>query len=372
MPSFRSIRLQSLLTGHGRRDIAARHCPAAARVRARRMDVGAGMLSMFGMDDDWLPTDGDFLAPYGSHVFELSEAIVLSASGIIGLQGGELIEDTLDHTDPRLDRYDFTSPDIVRFGQPQRRLAGRHLSLLLGNHTNHFHFLLMNLARMALLQPGELDGLDGILIPAGLGGAQHEALQLAQLARHAPLRGVERGESLQVEKLLLPWNVASGHGVNPVAVSWLRGLCPPVARDARTAGRRIYIDRRSSPLRRLLNEEEIVEMLRSERIEPVRMEELPLAEQALLMAQCELVVGPHGAGLTNIVFAEPGTRVIEIMPSGCVNWCYRHLAAACGQQYDCVVGRSYPQGDMSAAWASWVASPTHLLSAVRGARAFPR
>ena len=44
----------------------------------------------------------------------------------------------------------------------------------------------------------------------------------------------------------------------------------------------------------------------------VRLEQLPLEEQIRLFRNATHVVGAHGAGLGNIVFAGPGLRVLEI------------------------------------------------------------
>ena len=225
----------------------------------------------------------------------------------------------------------------------------------------------MSLSRVALLNKDDLSLLSGILIPADLSGSQRESLEMAKLASYAPLRPVHRGETLQLEKLVLPWNAASGYGVNPTAAAYIRGLIKPHPETSLSKKRRIYVDRRNSYSRRLINENEIVEILQREGVEPVRLEALSLQAQASLLQNTELIVGPHGAGLTNMAFSKPGTRVVEIMPSGNINWCYRHLAAACRHEYDCIIGRSLPQDGRSPIWAPWIAAPTHVLSAVRHA-----
>ena len=39
-----------------------------------------------------------------------------------------------------------------------------------------------------------------------------------------------------------------------------------------------------------------------------------MADQILLFQSAEFIIGPHGAGLANLLFCEPGTKVIELMP----------------------------------------------------------
>jgi capsular polysaccharide biosynthesis protein len=39
---------------------------------------------------------------------------------------------------------------------------------------------------------------------------------------------------------------------------------------------------------------------------------LSLSQQVEAFSNAEIILGPHGAGLTNIMFCNPGTKVIEI------------------------------------------------------------
>ena len=74
--------------------------------------------------------------------------------------------------------------------------------------------------------------------------------------------------------------------------------------------RRIFISR-SGP-RSIANERELLRNLRPLGFERHRLEDMPLGEQIGLFRAAECVIGPHGAGLTNLVFCRPGTKVIEI------------------------------------------------------------
>ena len=49
------------------------------------------------------------------------------------------------------------------------------------------------------------------------------------------------------------------------------------------------------------------------------------------------MVGAHGAALTNLVFCQPGTRVLEMFGADYVNPCYRNLCAAAGLEHHAVV-----------------------------------
>ena len=40
-----------------------------------------------------------------------------------------------------------------------------------------------------------------------------------------------------------------------------------------------------------------------------------MLDQILLFQSAEFIITPHGAGLANLLFCEPETKVIELMPS---------------------------------------------------------
>ncbi len=74
---------------------------------------------------------------------------------------------------------------------------------------------------------------------------------------------------------------------------------------------KIYISRNDAPCRRVVNEEEVTSCLEKEGFEVVRTEHLTFAEQIALFHQAEVVVAPHGAGLSNLVFCNKTTKVLQ-------------------------------------------------------------
>ena len=63
------------------------------------------------------------------------------------------------------------------------------------------------------------------------------------------------------------------------------------------------------------NESEIIDLLKTYGIVSVELEEMPFAEQVNIFYHAEVVVGPHGGGLANLVFCSKGTKVIELFPA---------------------------------------------------------
>jgi capsular polysaccharide biosynthesis protein len=103
--------------------------------------------------------------------------------------------------------------------------------------------------------------------------------------------------------------------------------------DSQPAEEVVYVARSDSAQRAMVNELEMIEALAREDVRIVVPGEHSVREQAGIFNRASMVIGAHGAGLTNIVFCRPGTIVYEFMPSFYTNSCYRRLAQAAGLTY---------------------------------------
>ena len=120
----------------------------------------------------------------------------------------------------------------------------------------------------------------------------------------------------------------------------------PVAVEER---RRLYISRAGAQRRPVANEREIEAILGSWGFETVRLEELRVREQAKLFASAEVVVGPHGAGFTNLVFCPPGAKIVEFFNRLYVHPLYWMLSNRLQLQYHAfITGGAGPRS-----WPSW-------------------
>ncbi len=82
--------------------------------------------------------------------------------------------------------------------------------------------------------------------------------------------------------------------------------------DVSSFSKKVFISRTDAPKRKIINEDEVFERFKSYGFVRYELSKLSVAEQILLMHNAEAVVGEHGAGLTNILFCNPDTLVIEL------------------------------------------------------------
>ena len=85
--------------------------------------------------------------------------------------------------------------------------------------------------------------------------------------------------------------------------------------------------------RHLRNEDALIQLLDAWRFERVTLEKMTVAEQAQLFQSAAIVVAPHGAGLTNLVFCEPHTKVLEIIHPWAINLMFWTIASHRGLDY---------------------------------------
>jgi capsular polysaccharide biosynthesis protein len=103
-------------------------------------------------------------------------------------------------------------------------------------------------------------------------------------------------------------------------------------------GPMIYIGRGDAPVRRLVNEDEVVRSLAPLGFQKVLLTGMSIEEQVALFAQARAIVAPHGAGLANIAFCRPGTAVVEIVSPDRLWSTYRAIAARRGLDYGFALG----------------------------------
>jgi hypothetical protein len=104
-------------------------------------------------------------------------------------------------------------------------------------------------------------------------------------------------------------------------------------------GVRVLVSRGDARHRRLLNEDELAAALaETYGVERVSTATLALHEEIELFNDAELVVGAHGAGLTNIAFAHENAALVEIAGDTYWDSLFAQIAAVRHQRYGLVRG----------------------------------
>ncbi len=102
-------------------------------------------------------------------------------------------------------------------------------------------------------------------------------------------------------------------------------------------GEKIYISR-SNPQnlvsRRVSNEEELVAMLENYGFKTVYMEKFSFIEQVSIMSFAKHIIAPHGAGITNVMFAKEGCHLLELINENRGILCFERMCKKMQISYD--------------------------------------
>ncbi len=206
-----------------------------------------------------------------------------------------------------------------RFVPMVSRCSGRVAVLNCEGSHNYFHWVTEVLPRLwTLLQSGEQ--ADWYVADCY---SQWQRTSLAALG--VPLDRVVQPHAtfhLEADELLVP-SLQATQAISPMA----QGLAEGLGLQDASGGdpkRLIYIERAHS--RRPANADEFSAWRRLHGFEDVWLEDMSLAEQIALFQQAKIILGVHGAGLTNIIHCRPGTLVVEFMPAGLNRPCYPVLS----------------------------------------------
>ena len=219
----------------------------------------------------------------------------------------------------------------------QEILHGQTLLLASTGGETYFHWMTDVLPRIKLiLKAGyQLAKFDHILVTGIEKPFQKETLLAAGIPPNKCRILGRKARGYYCENLTLP-SLPSTPGIVPRStVDYLKELFPA---ERSSAKRKFFVGRADAKHRILQHESEIRRQLALRGFEAYESEGASVAEQARLFHSAETIVAAHGAALTNLVFCEPGTTVLELFSPKYVNPCYRDTCIAANIRYAAVIG----------------------------------
>ncbi|BAZ42354.1 TPR domain protein [Calothrix sp. NIES-4101] len=122
---------------------------------------------------------------------------------------------------------------------------------------------------------------------------------------------------VNVKKLVVPAFRQPGNWISPSALHWLRqrifSNLSTTDINQNFFSKRIYISRSQASGRRVINEDEVMQVLSPYGFVSYSLETMSFTEQIQLFSSAEIIIGPHGAGFTNIIFSQKQPIVIEFV-----------------------------------------------------------
>ena len=215
----------------------------------------------------------------------------------------------------------------LKIGTPRikKKVNGRVLNLAQGasGHNNYSHWLLDMLPKFKLYDEiFNFNDLDYIYLNK-LNDYQKTTIDLLGL-KNVKIIDSNRYRHLECEELIATHHPSYFKGfildqaqfIPKWIIEWLRKNFLDKSEKI-NLGDKIFIDRSSSTFGhcQIINLGETLEFLKSQGFESVKLENLSFQQQVFLFKKAKIIVGAHGAGLSNLSFCQKNCKVIEIRPS---------------------------------------------------------
>jgi hypothetical protein len=187
---------------------------------------------------------------------------------------------------------------------------------------NYFHWTIECLPRLSIIEG--LNKNIPLLVDDDLPSQFFEALQLVTKGDRKLIK-INRSEAYKVKKLYYPSQLSIVHDnyktpiyhkdayYSPKAISFFRNLVLEALNlntESIQSFRKIYISRKNSDYRQLLNSNDIENLLIAQGFEIVFPENLSFWGQVKLFSQAKIIVGQTGAGMANLIFANKNCKIL--------------------------------------------------------------
>lgn len=253
--------------------------------------------------------------PVNRFACEVSNATILGPVGVGLTSDGSVLSDTVGpHYTPRRIGISLSKSMAMNgIRKTKRALRGQAVqpdnqyetvAVAIPTWNNYYHWTIECLIRIRLLEKygSHRDEYPILLVPKDKPEWMDESLRIVDY--EGKTREWEDGIAI-ANQLIVPTFPDPVQG----ECFWLRDRMRNKDSSEGDA-RRVYIARDDATVRRVANRDAVQRVLKQYDIDTYVLSELSVREQIDLFSSAELVVGPHGAGLTNIVFGDDLT-VIE-------------------------------------------------------------
>jgi hypothetical protein len=275
-------------------------------------------------------TDNHFLHPYNGFFTE-TFILTIPQGKVFGRDGWVLVNDILiqeliwqnvylpKHTLQEAKK----SPPLIK--------KGRVAVITQTGYHYYYHWLVEVLGRLALL---EMQGIeyDFIYVPT----------HLAYMKQTLALWGIDSTKIieasddyiLEADELIVPSLVSSVivagcprlvHYIPSYIVQYIRAKLLNAIKQYENVyqfNTKIFISRQDASARNIINEDEVFALLEQFGFQRYHLTKMSIKEQIILFKNAEIIIGPLGSGLSNILFCNPDVKMRELYQArrDCTIW----------------------------------------------------
>ena len=245
-------------------------------------------------------------------ILSLEKGVVIGEGAVVTIDGNILTDTEVYKKDPAhlLQAHrDISKENVIMF-------PGTLAVLSSSGQQCYYHWLLQIIPRLKILKESQLP-YDKIYVHANnfkyhwQKDALYTVMDYLDIARDM-LLCVEHDTPVEADTLLVPsvpWI--------PSKAKFPRAWYKQFFHDAfvqqkEKSPAHIFISRSKAQYRHISNETALMNLLNTKGFTSYCLEDLSISEQAHIFNNAKVIIGPHGAGWTNLIFCKPGTNIIEI------------------------------------------------------------
>ena len=208
----------------------------------------------------------------------------------------------------------------------QKKITGNILSLVQGASGihNYGHWMLDILPKLCIAEKFKnLNLFDGIYLPNINYSFQKDTLKYFKISNKKFIDG-SKIRHIYANKLTIPkhpyWILNKDQGgtadIDPDIIKILRNKF--LKKVKKYNKKKIFIDRSDSKFfhSQIENYHEVLKVLRDHDFEIIKLVNMPFKDQVSYFHNAKIIFGAHGAGLCNVIFSNPKTKLIEIRHQG--------------------------------------------------------
>jgi len=271
-----------------------------------------------------------------SYFSELDKVTVFGGTDLIfDHNNKQIIYDELAYTEPD---YYYTKSGMItkrkenkaaiNYPDSQKAITlSRAIHFMKDHSMNYFHWLIECLPRSLIINQFSHLNHVPLLVDTDLSPQHYEALDLVN-ETNRPLIKLPANQPCLVEKLYFPSSLSiiqSNHHnavrsnidilYSPVAINYMRNfILKKILGDRKiTPWRKIYLSRRDSYYRKILNVDAVENLMQHLGYEIVHPGNLGFKNQVETFAEAKCIVGQSGAGMANLLFAPAECKAIVLL-----------------------------------------------------------
>ena len=267
------------------------------------------------------------------YIYKFNDGSLLGRNGRVITHNNRYIKDITKQFNPNDERmFNIVKPVI------KKKFNGTVASIATNYSICYYHWILDIFQKLYVLK---LSGLsyNKLLVNRLDYNFQKETLRLLNLSEDEIISSSEM-LNFHPKTILTTSHVQ----FDKDAILWTREQFLKAVKDKnlpQDTPKRLYISRAKAKRRRIVNEDETLKIISKYGFTRVFLENISLSTQINLFKNAEIVIGPHGAGFTNLIFANNNLKIVELFHPSYDNNCFFILASILEMKHYHLYGKDY-------------------------------